>query len=126
VSAENRLTTEQLAALVPGDVVTIESGSEFGRRRYVTATVARITARRVVITCGRYVECYSLRDGGIGRRAELVNTDVRENVTAEARRRNQTVDALYREWSRHRGDVALLQRLHDAIHQCLEHQSQPA
>jgi hypothetical protein len=75
---------------------------------------------------GRYVECYSLRDGGIGRRAELVNTDVRENVTAEARRRNQTVDALYREWSRHRGDVALLQRLHDAIHQCLEHQSQPA
>jgi hypothetical protein len=47
VSAENRLTADQIAALSPGDAVTIESGAEFGRRRYATATVVRLLASHV-------------------------------------------------------------------------------
>ena len=63
MSGENRLTAEQLSALIPGDVVTLESGNEFGGRRHTTGTVARITARHVVVRCGAYIECYGLRDG---------------------------------------------------------------
>ncbi len=123
MSAENRLTTEQLAALTPGDTVTIESGAELGRRRYTTGTVARLRTKHVVVRCGPYVECYRLRDGirdGGAGRAELVNADVGENASVERRRRTQDVDALYREWARDRCDVERLRRLHEAISECLE------
>ena len=68
MAGEHRLTAEQLAALTPGDAVTIESGQEFGRRRHTTGTVGRIDASRVVVASqgprgGTFVERYSLRDG---------------------------------------------------------------
>src|SRR5438309_1556627 len=83
LSAENRLTAEQLAALAAGDVVTIESGHEFGRRRHVIGTVARVEGPCLYVRCegtrgGVFVERYSLRDGvriGGGTRAELVSGD---------------------------------------------------
>src|SRR3954465_1036186 len=83
LAAENRLTVEQLAALKPGETVTVESGAEFGRRRHVTATVVRVNASHVVVSCegprgGKLVEHYRLRDGVRtgGGHAELVNLDV--------------------------------------------------
>ena len=51
VSAENRLTPEQLAALRPGETVIVESGAEFGRRRHATATVVHVNASHVVVCC---------------------------------------------------------------------------
>ncbi len=124
MSAENRLTADQLAALVPGDTVTIESGIEFNRRRYTTGTVARITGRHVVVRCGAYVECYRLRDGirhGSAGHAELVDHGPRADD--EAQRRTRQIDLLYREWSRNRGDLERLQRLHEAITEMLEEQT---
>jgi hypothetical protein len=121
VSAENRLTADQLAALVPGDVVTIESGAEFGRRRYVNGTVARSTDRHVVVRVGSYVECYRLRDGvrdGGAGYAELVDDAPRAGD--EAQRRARQLDQLYRDWTRHRGDLDRLQQLHAAIGKLLE------
>jgi hypothetical protein len=119
VSAENRLTAEQLAALVPGDVVTIESGAEVGRRRYTTGTIARVTSRHVVVRCGAYVECYDLRDGfrdGGAGRAELVNG----GPLPERGGRTRQIDRLYRDWSRNRTDLERLQRLQEAISEVLE------
>ena len=124
MSAENRLTSEQLAALAPGDTVTIESGSEFGRRRYVTGTVGRITDRHVVVNCGRYVECYGLRDGirdGGAGRAELVKDRPLQETGAQSRTRR--IDRLYREWARNRTDLERLQRLHAAIGEVLAENS---
>jgi hypothetical protein len=71
VSAENRLTAEQFAALRPGKTVTVESGAEFGRRRYVTATVVRVNGSHVVVSCegprgGKFVELYGLRTASGG------------------------------------------------------------
>jgi hypothetical protein len=127
VSAENRLTAEQLGALSPGDAVTIESGAEFGRRRYTSGTVARLTARHVVVRCGSYVECYGLvegrRDGGAGH-AELVHGEAYHDNT-EARQRTRHIDEAYREWARHRTDVERLHRLHEAIGQAVEGHSIP-
>jgi hypothetical protein len=79
VSAENRLTAEQLAALTTGDTVTLESGAEFSRRHYRTGRVVRIDPSHIVINTkgprgGSFIECYGRRDGirvgGLGR-AEL-------------------------------------------------------
>src|SRR5215213_8951780 len=121
VSAENRLTAEQLADLTPGDDVTIESGLEFNRRRYTTGTVARITGRHVVVSCGRYVESYGLldgiREGGAGR-AEIVDHGPRADD--EAQRRARQIDLLYREWCRDRADFDRLRQLHAAISECLD------
>lgn len=50
VAAENRLTAEQFDALAPGDVVTIESGLEFGRRRYTTGKFGRVVGRHILVT----------------------------------------------------------------------------
>ena len=83
MSAENRLSAEQLAALKPGETVTVESGAEFGRRRCATATVVRVNGLHVVVSCegprgGKFVELYGLRDGirRGGGHAKLVNLDV--------------------------------------------------
>jgi hypothetical protein len=68
LAAENRLTVDQLAALAAGDGVTIESGEEFGRRRYCSGTVARINGSYLTVAStsaggAKPVERYSLRDG---------------------------------------------------------------
>ena len=123
MSAEDRLTAEQLAALEPGETVTVESGAEFGRRRHATATVVRVNATHVVVCCeglrgGKFVEQYRLRDGvrAGGGHAELVNPDVDDPATRDhLRRRTQRIDAAYRQWSRHRADVKALRELQDAI-----------
>ncbi len=128
MSAENRLTADQLAALAPGDTVTIESAADFGRPRRSTGTVVRIDSVHIVVTCSsprgvRYVQRSGRRDGvrdGGGDRAELVNADPTGSGTAEQRRQAQLVDALYREWKKNRSDLDKLSRLRDAISECLD------
>jgi hypothetical protein len=122
VSVENRLTADQLAALSPGDAVTIESGAEFGRRRYATATVVRLLGSHIVVKCegprgGTFVERYGRQDGlrdGDGR-AELIDASIEGPAAQDLRRRTQRIDALYREWSRRRSDDEALRQLHNAI-----------
>jgi hypothetical protein len=121
LAAENRLNAEELAALAPGDTVTIESGLEFARRRHSTGTVARITGRHVVVRCGSYVECYGLRDGirdGGAGRAELVHEQAPAGTGA--RQRHKHIDAAYRSWSRSRTDPDRLRQLQDAVTAALE------
>jgi hypothetical protein len=128
VSVENRLTADEIAALAPGDTVTIESGAEFGRSRYTTGTVVRVGASHVVVACkgprgGTFVERYGRRDGlrEGGGRAQLINPDVDHPAARDLiRRRTQRIDVLYREWSRRRADVEALRQLHDAIGAYLE------
>jgi hypothetical protein len=133
VAAENRLSVEQLAALAPGDVVCIESGQEFGRRRYTQGTVIRLDAACVHVACagpggrGRYVGRYRIRDGqrvGGGGRAELVSPQSSEPVAAAQQDSVRRVDRLYREWRRRPGDDALLRELHATIGELLA--SEPA
>jgi ribosome maturation factor RimP len=134
VGVDNRLTADQLSALMPGDTVTIESGAEFSRRKYRSGQVVRLDPSYVVVKAsgprgGTFIERYSLRDGvrvGGVNRAELVNTDSSGLVPPEARRRTQHIDTLYREWTRNRTDVDRLRRLHTAISECLETQAQAA
>jgi hypothetical protein len=124
VSAENHLTAEQLAALVPGDVVTIESGVELSRRRYRNGTVARVTDRHIVVRYRSYIECYGLRDGlreGGAGRAELVNDGPAQEHGGHGRTRR--IDRLYRDWARNRTDLERLQRLNEAISEVLEEKS---
>jgi len=128
VSAENRLTADQLAALAPGDSVTIESGTEFSRPRYGSGTVIRRTATHLVICCttkhgGVYHEQYRLKDGirdGGGGPAELVNLPAFHTLSTEQRQQLLRVDVLFRAWARDRTDVDKLRRLHDAISVCLD------
>ncbi len=121
MGAENRLTPDELAALVSGDLVTIESGADFARRRYTTGTVARVTVRHVVVRRGPYAECYGLRDGvregGLGR-AELVHSQPR--LDDPAQRRARQIDLLYRDWTRNRADLERLRRVHAAIGELFE------
>ena len=123
------MTVEELAALAPGDTVTIESGQEFARRRYSTATVVRVVGSSITVCTegprgGKYVEKYGLRDGfriGGGRRAELVNPRPDEPAARDLlARQTRQIDVLYRAWSRRRGDVEALRELHAAIGQHLE------
>lgn len=129
LAAENRLTVEQLAALAPGDVVTIESGEAFGRRRYCTGTVARtnrsyLTVASKSVGGAKHVEQYSLRDGfrlGGGCRAELVKAQPDELAARDLLlRQTRQIDVLYRTRSRRRDDVEALRELHAAICQHLE------
>jgi hypothetical protein len=123
LAAENRLTAEQLAALRPGETVTVESGAEFRRRRYATATVVRVNPSHIVVSCegprgGKFVELYGLRDGmrAGGGHAELVDVDVDDSATRDhLRRRTQRIDKAYRQWSRQRADVDALRELQGAI-----------
>ncbi len=50
MSAENRLTAEELAALSPGDAVVIESGAEAGRPRHTTRTVVRTDGPHLAVS----------------------------------------------------------------------------
>jgi hypothetical protein len=123
VAVGNRLTGEQLAALAPGDTVTIETGSDLGRSRHTTGTVVRTGRFHVTVSVagprgGTFIERYSLRDGlrDSGGRAELVTTDASNPATRDLlRRRAQRIDTAYRQWSRRRDDVAALHELQDAI-----------
>src|SRR3954468_7962086 len=124
MAAENRQTADQLAALAPGDDVNVESGLEFGRRRHVTATVARVDGSCLQVRCrgprgASYVERYGLRDGiriGGGTRAELVNAQPDEPAAVDLLvQQTREIDELYRAWSRRRGDIDALRTLHAAI-----------
>jgi hypothetical protein len=123
VAAGNRLTEEQLAALAPGDTVTIETGSGFGRSRHTTGTVVRTGRFHVVVSVagprgGTFIERYSVRYGvrDSGGPAALVATDTDNPATRNLlRRRTQRIDTAYRQWSRRRDDVEALQELRDAI-----------
>jgi hypothetical protein len=50
VAAHNRLTADQIAALGPGDTVTIESAADFARPRHVLGTVVRVAGPHIVVT----------------------------------------------------------------------------
>jgi hypothetical protein len=128
MSAENRLTADQLATLAPGDTVTIESAVDFGRPRHAVGTVVRVAGPHIVVSCKsprgvRYVHHFSRRDGvriGGEHRTELVNTYAVDALPTEQRRQMLRIDALFREWTRHRADVDRLRRLRDAISECLD------
>jgi hypothetical protein len=51
VAAHNRLTADQIAALGPGDTVTIESAADFARPRHARGTVVRVAGPHIVVTC---------------------------------------------------------------------------
>lgn len=50
MAAENQLTVDQLSVLAPGAAVVIESGTEFGGRRYTPGAVVRVEAFHVVVS----------------------------------------------------------------------------
>jgi hypothetical protein len=51
VAADNRLTAEQIAALLePGDTVTIESAADLARPRHALGTVVRVAGPHIVVT----------------------------------------------------------------------------
>jgi hypothetical protein len=100
VDAGSRLTREQLAALAPGDPVTIETGADLGRSRHTTGTVVRTGPSHVVVSVagawgGTFIERYSVRDGlrGSGGRAELsspIPTTPRPGICSGAARSAST------------------------------------
>lgn len=123
MSADNRLTPEELADLAPGDTVSIEIARDLRRTRHRVGTVVRVTATYVFVSSkgpggGTYQERFGLRDGlrvgGLGH-AELVHRDGQEPALGEVRRRSRSIDLLYHQWARDRRDVDTLRRLHAAI-----------
>ena len=129
MGVDNRLTAEQLAALEPGDTVTIESGQDFRRPRQATGTVVRVAGPDIVVKVASrhgvaHQELYRRRDGiriGGVSRAELVNTDTTEPAgTPLQRRQVSRVDAAYRAWARNRADLDKLRGLQEAIAHVVE------
>jgi hypothetical protein len=51
VAADNRPIAEQIAALEPGDTVTIESAADFAPPRHALGTVVRLAGPYIVVTC---------------------------------------------------------------------------
>jgi hypothetical protein len=51
VAVDNRLTGEQLAALVPGDAVTIEFVRDFRRPKHLAGHVVRFVGSQLVVSC---------------------------------------------------------------------------
>ncbi len=131
MAVENRLTGEQLAALAPGDPVTIEFARDFRRPKHQAGTVVRVVGSRIVVSCCsdrgvRYVQEFGLRDGarvGGGGPAELVTADAPEPTSTEQRRQGGRVDAAYQDWTRNRNDLDRLRFLRTAIDDCLKEQS---
>jgi hypothetical protein len=128
VAADNRLSDEQLAALVPGDVVAIEISADFQKPRYSIGTVVRLEGSCIVVSWRSprgvpYVHRYELRNGvriGGGHHAQLVRPETPETApTDDATKRLRRIDALYREWSGDRADVERLRQLQAAISDCL-------
>ncbi|MGY1808559.1 hypothetical protein ACI8AF_14415 [Blastococcus sp. SYSU D00669] len=127
MSAENRLTAGELAALSPGDQVVIETSGDFRRPRRTAGTVIRIEGPTIVVTARSargvaYVHHFGRRDGvraGGGRQAELVHAAVDLPATSEERRAQMRVDAAYRAWARNRGDVEKLRELQAAVTEVL-------
>jgi hypothetical protein len=123
VAAENRLSSEQLAALTPGDTVTVELSGDFRRPRRSQGTVVRIEGACLVVSERSprgvpYVERYSRRDGlriGRGTVAHLVDGDADGLPTDDERRRQLQIEAAYRAWVRNRADVDRLRALHAAV-----------
>jgi hypothetical protein len=123
MSAQNRLSDVQLAALQPDDQVVIETDGDFRRPRQCFGRIVRITSTHIVVSVRSdrgvpYVHRFGRRDGVCTegtRRSELVHADGL-GVTAPAAQRRHTVriDALYREWKRTR-DADTLRQLHAAI-----------
>lgn len=128
MAVDNRLTADQLAALAPGDPVTIEFVRDHRRPKHVAGTVVRLVGSRIVVSCRSdrgvgYVHEFTRRDGlriGTGGRTELVTADAPEPTSVEQRRNAARVDAAYREWARNRDDVDRLRQLREAIDECLE------
>ena len=128
MSIENRLTVDQLAALVSGDEVVIETAAESSRPRRTTGTVVRADGPYLAVSVrsprgAAYIEQYRRRDGSrVGGRvsAELVHADADEPVLGDAQWRSRHIDTLFRDWKRNRADLDRLRALHDAIGECLE------
>jgi hypothetical protein len=101
MAAQNRLTAEQLAALEPGDPVTIETSGDFRRPRHSDGTVVRLVGSCIVVSCRSprgvpYVHQFDRRTGvriGGGHVAQLVTVDAASDTTTEQRRRLARVDA---------------------------------
>ena len=51
MAAGNRLTAAELAALEPGDTVTVQPAHEFARSRFAVGTVVRVAGPYIVVTC---------------------------------------------------------------------------
>ena len=130
MSDGNGLTAEQVAALVPGDPVTVETAVSGRRPSLATGTVVRLEATAVIVSVpgrggrGTFIERYSRRDGvriGRGNRAQLVDVSSDDRAVRDLeKQRTHHVDVLYRAWSRRRGDVEALRQLHAAIEQLLQ------
>src|SRR3954469_20887002 len=118
VAAGHRLTRAQLAALAPGDPVTVEAGADFGRWRHTTGTVVRtgpshLVAQHRTPRGGTFIQRYPLRDAlrDSGGRAQLVITDTNTPATRDLpRHRTQRIDTA----NRRRADVEALRELRDA------------
>lgn len=125
VHAGIKLTADQIAALAPGDAVIIESGAETGRPRHTSGTVVRITGSQVVVSVSSargvsYIQCYSRRDAyrvGRGSSAALVTVEnpAADPANIDQHREQRRIDALWRAWSRNRGDAEALRALHAAL-----------
>lgn len=131
MAAETRLSAEQLAALVPGDTVTIETSGDSRRSKLSTGVVVRIEGSRIVVSTRSargipYVDQYGRRDGlriGGGRQAELVNGEAVPTGLTDEQRRALRVDAAYRAWARNKADLGKLRELQDAISEALEREA---
>jgi hypothetical protein len=128
MAAENRLTGEQLAALSPGDTVTIETSRDLRRPAFSSGTVARVEGPHIVVSCRSprgvaYVHHFDRRDGvriGGGHRAELVTTDPAQALSAHRPPGAARVDAAYRAWARNRANPELLRQLQAAVADALD------
>jgi len=128
LAAENRLSAEQLAALVPGDVVMVETSGDLRRPKLCAGTVVRIEGSCLVVSTkgargAAYIHRFGRRSGasiGGGRHSELVTGEPLEAGPSDARRHQLRIDAAYRAWARNRVDVAKLRDLQAAISEALD------
>jgi hypothetical protein len=127
MAVDNRLSGEQLAALTPGDPVTIEFVRDFRRPKHVAGTVVCFVGSHVAVSCRsdrgvRYVRHFDrrgVRVGG-GGHAELVAAAAPEPASTEQRRQAARVDGADREWAHNRNDVKRLRQLRAAVDDALD------